>query len=205
MPGRVVAPPMLHDKISLSSSGNTSRFVFYGTRKEILDWMREHENLMIEYHLFADGRPVAFHHQTELIIDMQYLHDSEQTYANYFKSFFVSDYANERVKVEIRAKVDSKDNDIMTLYRLIVRSGIRLGDVVDDLDHHWHLPARSYYQQAVDMYNDRPGPAHVLSADGPTSIRVGQEASVQTEPPKPVQDDDEKVAVATPPPTAAAH
>ncbi|KAI9276942.1 hypothetical protein BDA99DRAFT_122041 [Phascolomyces articulosus] len=207
IPGRVVAPPMLHDKLSLTSSGNTSRFVFYGTRKEILDWMRQHANLVIEYNLFADGRPAPFQHPTEIIIDLQYLHDSEQTYANYFKSFFVSDYVNERVKVEIRPKLDSKDNDIMTMYRLVSTSGVKLGDVVDDLDHYWHLPARTYYRQAVDMYNDIPGPQHVLSAHGPSSIRVGTEASVQTEPPKPVNNnqEDEKVTMASPPPAAAAH
>ncbi|KAI9493024.1 hypothetical protein BDB00DRAFT_824980 [Zychaea mexicana] len=211
MPGRVVAPPLLHDKLSLTSSGNTSRFVFYGTRKEILDWMRQRPNLVIEYHLFADGRPVALQHQTEIVIDLQYLHDSEQTYVNYVKSFFVSDYASERVKVEIRPKLDSKDQDVMTMYRLVSRSGVKLGEVVDDLDHYWHLPARTYYQQAVDMYNDIPGPHHVLSAQGPSSIRVGTESSVQTEPPKPTytgdssQDDGEKVTIASAPSAAAAH
>ncbi|KAI7858218.1 hypothetical protein BDC45DRAFT_330313 [Circinella umbellata] len=204
-PGRVVAPPLLNNKLSLSSSGNTSRFVFYGTRKEILDWMRNHANLRIEYNLFADGRPASFQHPTEIIIDLQHLHDSEQSYFNYFKSFFVSDYVNERVKVEIRPKLNSKDHDIMTLYRLVSTSGVTLGDIVDDLDHYWHLPARSYYRQTVDMYNDIPGPEHVLSAHGPSSIRVGNEASVQTEPPKSLDQVDEKPTMTSPPPATPAH
>ncbi|CDH55135.1 hypothetical protein RO3G_04627 [Lichtheimia corymbifera JMRC:FSU:9682] len=182
MPGRVVPPPLLHDKISLTSSGNTSRWVFYGTRKQIIDWMREHANLVVEYNLFNDKQ----HHEnppTELVFDLHYLHDSEQSYYNYVKSFFVSDYEHERVKVEIRPKLDSKDHDIQTMCRVYTRSSVRLGDVVDELEHQWHQPARSYYQQAVDAYNDSPGPSHVLSSVGPSSIRVGQDPSVQVERP----------------------
>ncbi|KAG0174678.1 hypothetical protein DFQ28_005276 [Apophysomyces sp. BC1034] len=174
-PGHVVVPPLLSNKITLTSAGNTSRWIFYGTRGEIIDWIRRHSDLVLENAIFFGGKPTSFYTQTELVIDLQYIPDEEQSYYNYLRSFFVNDYSTERVKVEIRPRVDSKDHLIMTLCRVIVASGISLGDVVDDLDKEWHKPTPSYYQQTIDMFNDSPGPVHIVSADAPASIHVGDQ------------------------------
>ncbi|KAI8097058.1 uncharacterized protein BX664DRAFT_325487 [Halteromyces radiatus] len=174
--GHLVAPPLLSKKITLATGNNTNKWLFYGTRQQILDWMRDHKDLELENGLFstlgANKKPSTFHTHTELVIDLQYYPDAEQSYYNYCKSFFVSDYNVERVRVEIRPRIESKDKMIESLCRTIVASGSRLGDIVDDLETEWNSPAKSYYQQTVDVFTDAPPPTHVLSADPPSSIRV---------------------------------
>lgn len=178
---------MLSKKITLATGSNTGRWQFYGTRKEILDWMRDHKDIELENGLFSTtsatatggGKPNTFHTHTELVIDMQYCYDAEQTYYNYYKSFFVSDYSVERVKVEIRPRIESKDNMIDSLCRTIVTSGSRLGDIADDLETQWNGPAKSYYQQTVDVFTDALPPTHVLSADPPASIHINSNEQVQ--------------------------
>jgi hypothetical protein len=154
--------------------------MFYGTRQEILDWMRNHKDLVLENNIFStlstshddSNKLGGFQPRTELVIDMQYCYDAEQSYYNYCKSFFVSDYGVERVKVEIRPRIESKDNMIETLCRTIVASGCHLDSIVDDLETQWNNPAKSYYQQTVDVFTDAPPPTHVLSADPPSSIQI---------------------------------
>ncbi|KAL0078052.1 hypothetical protein J3Q64DRAFT_1767453 [Phycomyces blakesleeanus] len=170
--GHVIPPPLLGKKISVSSAANTNRWIFYGTRKEIVDWIRQHPDIVLENAVFAGGRPTTYHTHTEIVIDLLQMPDAEQSYYDYFKSFVVSDYATERVKVEIRPRVESKDQSIITLCRVIVASGTRLGDVVDELEREWAHPAASYYQQAVDTFNDNPGPVHIISTDAPMAVHV---------------------------------
>ncbi|ORX59020.1 hypothetical protein DM01DRAFT_1333610 [Hesseltinella vesiculosa] len=168
--GHLVVPPLLSTKLTIASGNNTSKWVFVGTRKEILDWMREHSQVELENGLF---KPTSFHTHTELVIDLQYYIDSEQSYMNYAKSFFVSDYDVERVRVEIRPRIESKDRITECLCRTVIKSGTKLGDIVDDLEAEWNAPAKSYYQQTVDVFTEAPPPTHVLSADPPSSIQVG--------------------------------
>ncbi|ORZ15717.1 hypothetical protein BCR42DRAFT_491744 [Absidia repens] len=175
----LVVPPMLSNKITFTAGSNTSRWMFYGTRKDILDWMRNHKDLELENGIFStlptsngDGNNDHPDAHTELVIDMQYCHDPDQSYYNYCKSFLISDYSVERVKVEIRPRIESKDRMIETLCRTIVASGSRLGAIVDDLETQWNSPAKSYYQQTVDVFSDAPPPTHVLSADPPSSIQI---------------------------------
>lgn len=169
--------------------------------------MREHPNLVVENAFFTGQNYKNLASHTEILFDMQYIADSEQSYVNYVRSFFVSDYEQERVKVEIRPRIESKDTMILTLCRIITRSGVRLGDVVDQLEHEWYKPARSYYQQAVDLFQDNPGPCHVLSSDGPSSIRVVDatpttnpttEAPTQTGPPAPAAEQPQQHQQPTP-------
>ncbi|KAF7727664.1 hypothetical protein EC973_007322 [Apophysomyces ossiformis] len=181
-PGHLVVPPLLSKKITVTSAGNTNRWAFYGTRKQILDWLREHKDMVLENTAFSTSNVNTIQTHTEIVIDLQYITDAEQSYYNYFRSYFVSDYAIEKVKVEIRPRIENKDNMITTLCRVIVASGVRIGDIVDHLDREWHKPAASYYQQTVELFSDAPAPVCVLGADTPTSITVGQEAQ-QTRPP----------------------
>ncbi|KAI8343638.1 hypothetical protein BC941DRAFT_411919 [Chlamydoabsidia padenii] len=171
--GHLVVPPMLSKKITLTSGSNTSRWMFYGTRQEIVHWIRQHGDLVLENGLFSTTNNNTVHPQhTELVIDLQACYDAEQSYYNYYKSFFVSDYSVERVKVEVRPRIESKDAMIESVCRTIVTSGSRLGDIVDDLETYWNEPAKSYYQQTVDVFSDAPPPTHVISADPPTSIHI---------------------------------
>lgn len=175
--GQVICPPLLSTKITLSSAGNTNRWIFYGTRKQIVDWIREHSNITLENALFAGGQNTS-HVHTELVIDLQYVYDQDQGYADYLKSYFISIYDVERVKVEIRARIESKDCFIPALSRVIVASGTKLGDIVEDLEIEWFKPAESYVQKTVHLFNDDDTPNHILSAKPPSSVQVN------TEPPK---------------------
>ncbi|CEP16568.1 hypothetical protein [Parasitella parasitica] len=170
--GHVICPPLLSTKITLSSAGNTNRWIFYGTRKQILDWMKDHSDITLENAIFAGGKPCDNNVHTEIIIDVQYVYDQEQSYVDYFKSYFVDIHGVERVKVEIRPRVESKDSVIPSLSRTIVASGTRLGDLVDDLQAEWFKPGQSYAQQTVHLFSDAPTPNHILGAKPPTSVQV---------------------------------
>ncbi|RCI04097.1 hypothetical protein CU098_013075, partial [Rhizopus stolonifer] len=120
--GHVVCPPLLSKKITVSSAGNTTRWVFYGTRQQILEWIREHPDMTVENAVFIGGVNSS-HVHTELVIDLQYVYDQEQSYAEYIKSYFVDIHDVERVKVEIRPRTESRDSITPCLSRIIVASG----------------------------------------------------------------------------------
>ncbi|KAI8068277.1 hypothetical protein BC940DRAFT_299597 [Gongronella butleri] len=170
--GHLVVPPLLSQKLTIASGNNTSKWVFLGTRNEIIDWIKAHGEIVLENGLF---KPTSFHTHTELVIDLQYFPDAEQSYYNYAKSFFVSDYNVERVRVEIRPRIESKDKMIECLCRTVIRSGTRFAEIAEDLLAEWSEPAKSYYQQTVDVFTDAPPTTHVLSADPPSSIQVSTE------------------------------
>ncbi|KAI8992549.1 hypothetical protein BDB01DRAFT_778811 [Pilobolus umbonatus] len=177
--GHVVCPPLLSRKITVSSGGNTTRWIFYGTRKQIIQWMRDHSHIILENSVFNGGHPSDSHIHTELVIDLQYAYDNEQSYADFIKSYFVDIFEVERVKVEIRARVESKDSSIASLNRSIVASGTTLGEIVDDLEKEWNKPGESYLTQTVHLFNDEPVHNHIISAKPPTSVHVVSNESQQ--------------------------
>ncbi|KAI8647416.1 hypothetical protein BD408DRAFT_408519 [Parasitella parasitica] len=183
--GHVICPPLLSTKITLSSAGNTNRWIFYGTRTQVLEWLKDHGDITLENAIFAGGKTCNNNVHTEIVIDVQYVYDQEQSYADYFKSYFVDIYNVERVKVEIRPRVESKDSVIPSLSRTIVASGTRLGDLVDDLRTEWFRPGQSYAQQTIHLFSDTPTPNHILGAKPPTSIQVSttteQPATLETD------------------------
>ncbi|KAI7907359.1 uncharacterized protein BX663DRAFT_495634 [Cokeromyces recurvatus] len=170
--GHVVCPPLLSSKITVSSANNTNRWIFYGTRRQILDWIREHSDITLESAIFIGGKQCKNDAHSELIIDLGYVYDQEQSYSDYIKSYFVDIYEVERVKCEIRPRIDSKDNMIPSLSRVVVANGCRLGDIVDDLEIEWYKPGDSYVRQAIQLFTDAPTPSHILSAKPPSSIQV---------------------------------
>ncbi|KAG2231273.1 hypothetical protein INT48_008480 [Thamnidium elegans] len=172
--GHVICPPLLSNKITLSSAGNTNRWVFYGTRKQIIDWMQDHHEIVLENTVFVGRKDSNANTHTELVIDLQYVYDQDQGYLDYVKSYFVSIYDVERVKVEIRPRIESKDCFITALNRTIVTSGTKLDDIITELHDEWFKPAQSYVQQTVDLFNDSPTPSHIISAKPPTSVHVAQ-------------------------------
>ncbi|KAI7870794.1 hypothetical protein BDF14DRAFT_1769815 [Spinellus fusiger] len=134
--------------------------------------MREHGHITLENTVFTGRGPETYSTHTEVVIDLLQIPDAEQSYYYYLKSFIVSDHTTERIKVEIRPRIDSKDDHITTLCRVIIASGTRLSDIVDELESEWAKPAASYYQQTVDILNDTPGPVHILSTDTPMTVHV---------------------------------
>ncbi|CAO3657810.1 unnamed protein product [Umbelopsis ramanniana] len=170
--GRIVVPPLLKDKINVSTSSNTNKWVFIGSRAEIIHWIRQHSNLVIENAIFSGGDRPSFHTHNEVVIDLLNFSDPEQSFFQYVRSYVKTDNNIDKVKVEIRPKVESKDQNIMTACRIIVNSGVSLGSIVDNLEEKWNSPGASYVQQAVDLFNEVPGPQHVLSSDVPLGVQT---------------------------------
>ncbi|KAI9483079.1 MAG: hypothetical protein EXX96DRAFT_536440 [Benjaminiella poitrasii] len=169
---RVITPPLLKDKITLSSTENTNRWVFYGTRHEILDWIKQHGHIQLENGLFSTMKPLSFDTHTELVIDLLSYSDPKQSMFDYLKSFVQTDFENEKVKVEIRPRVESKDQVISTLCRIIVASGVSFGDVLAELNQEWYQPPRTFLEQAKDILDNNPGPVHILSTDTPINVQI---------------------------------
>ncbi|KAI8580079.1 hypothetical protein K450DRAFT_239283 [Umbelopsis ramanniana AG] len=170
--GRIVVPPLLKDKITVSTSSNTNKWVFIGSRAEILHWIRQHSNLILENAIFSGGDRPSFHTHNEVVIDLLNYSDPEQSFFQYVRSYVKTDNNIDKVKVEIRPKVESKDQNIMTACRIIVNSGVSLASIVDNLEEKWNAPGASYVQQAVDLFNEVPGPQHVLSSDVPVGVQT---------------------------------
>jgi hypothetical protein len=145
-----------------------------------LEWIREHSHITLENAMFVGGKSSENYLYTELVIDLQYVYDQEQSYADYLKSYFVDIHEVERVKVEIRPRIESKDNVIPCLRRVIVASGSKLGDMADDLELEWYKPGDSYAQQTVHLFTDAPTPNHILSAKPPSSIQISTEQPTPT-------------------------
>jgi hypothetical protein len=169
--GRIVVPPLLKDKITVSTSSNTNKWVFIGSRAEILHWIQKHSNLIIENTIFSGGDRPSFHTHNEVVIDLLNFSDPDQSFFQYVRSYVKTDNNVDKVKVEIRPRVESKDQNIMTMCRIIVNSGVSLGSIVDKLEEKWNGPGASYLQQAVDLFNEVPGPQHVLSSDVPLGVQ----------------------------------
>lgn len=143
--------------------------------------MREHSHIILENTVFADG-PISYHTQTELVVDLLEFSDPEQSTFNYIKSFFISDPKHEKVKVEIRPKVEKVDYNVFTLGRIVLSSGVTFGEIVGDLERHWWKPTPSVYEKMVNLYNDKPGPEVVLSSDAPAAIVVKESRQVPSTP-----------------------
>ncbi|KAI8365523.1 hypothetical protein BD560DRAFT_401774 [Blakeslea trispora] len=143
--------------------------------------MKEHADMTLENTVFVGA---VDHVHTELVIDLQYMYDQEQGYLDYFKSYFVDIHNVERVKVEIRPRIESKDKMVSCLSRVIVVSGSRLGDLVEDLEIEWFKPSQSYAQQTVQLFTDAPTHSQVLSAKPPSSIQITSTLTDQTVPTK---------------------
>ncbi|KAL1922526.1 uncharacterized protein VTP21DRAFT_10065 [Calcarisporiella thermophila] len=172
-PGRIVTPPMLSSKISLGSSQNTNKFSFVGTRPEILEWMRHHGNIVLENAVFTgQSRPSSFHIHNEIVIDLLSYADPEARWIDTVWAYFAPDKRTEKVRVELRARVEKVDESITTLRRVIVNSGIAIGDLVDDLERQWFTPDPSYVEQLKHIVDESPGPQVILSSDVPMGIVV---------------------------------
>ncbi|KAI7908040.1 uncharacterized protein BX663DRAFT_492783 [Cokeromyces recurvatus] len=169
---RIITPPLLKDKITLSSVENTNRWVFYGTRTEIIEWIKKHSHIQLENGLFPAMKPLSFNTHTELVIDLLSYSDPEQSMFDYLKSFIKTDFENEKVKIEIRPRIESKDQMIPTLCRIIVASGVTFGDILVELVQEWYQPSRTLIEQAKDILNNNPGPIHILSTDTPMQIQI---------------------------------
>ncbi|KAF9942711.1 hypothetical protein BGZ75_006506 [Mortierella antarctica] len=154
LPGdkRIVTPPMLGDKISLSL-GHTSTFVFLGTKAEILEWFRTvGPNKVVQAVLFHDrpGPPL------DIVFDLIPSVNPDLTWMQYYQSFYRSDPTLERYRLEIRPEQPKIDAEIEPLYRMYAKSGVTLGDMATLLEKKWSQPpAKSYIDMAKEIFMER--------------------------------------------------
>ncbi|KAK3810048.1 MAG: hypothetical protein J3Q66DRAFT_317097 [Benniella sp.] len=154
LPGdrRIVTPPMLGDKISLTL-GQTSTFVFLGTKAEILEWFRTvGPSKTVQAILFYDRPGPAL----DLVFDLFVVPNPDLTWAQYYQSFYRSDPTLERYRLEIRPEQPKIDAELEPLYRTYAKSGVCLGDMATELDTKWSQPAaKSYWEMAKEMFYER--------------------------------------------------
>lgn len=146
----MVPPLLLRDKISVGGCPNSTRWMFRGTRKKILKWMRHHAHLVIENTSCGVMPPT----DTEIVFDLRPLSNWEQSALDYIRSFFGRNY--EHVICEIRPREGCDKRVLLTKCRLISRSCVRLGDVVDILECDWYRPGPSLCQRVIDLFMDNP-------------------------------------------------
>ncbi|KAI1314611.1 hypothetical protein EDD11_001954 [Mortierella claussenii] len=152
LPGdkRIVTPPMLGDKISLSL-GHTSTFVFLGTKAEILEWFRTVGPSKIVQATVFNNRPPL-----DLVFDLFSVTNPDLTWAQYYYSFYKSDPTLERYRLEIRPEQTKIDSELEPLYRMYAKSGVCLGDMATALDKKWSQPpAKSYLDMAKELFMER--------------------------------------------------
>lgn len=185
---RLVKPPMLSNQIAVSTTSNSSRFIFVGTRAEILEWFRQHPTIILENSTWGsngENTPTSFHTHTELVIDLLEYQDPETTTFQWIKSYFTSQEERrkvEKVRVEIRPRVEKIDYDVFTICRVIVSNGVSLGEIVEDLERQWEkYDSPTVLGKMANLYYEKPGPEVLLSHDVPMAVSVdgGAKPSVQ--------------------------
>ncbi|KAI8352007.1 hypothetical protein B0O80DRAFT_106992 [Mortierella sp. GBAus27b] len=154
LPGdkRIVTPPMLGDKISLSL-GQTSTFVFLGTKAEILEWFRTvGATKTIQTVVFYD-RPGP---SLDIVFDLFAVPNPDLTWTQYYQSFYRSDPTLERYRLEIRPEQPKIDAELEPLCRNYAKSGVCLGDMATELETKWSHPStKSYWDMAKELFYER--------------------------------------------------
>ncbi|KAG0255330.1 hypothetical protein BG011_005193 [Mortierella polycephala] len=154
MPGerRIVTPPMLGEKISLSL-GHTSTFVFLGTKAEIIEWFKTVGPSKVIQTVVFHNRP----EQTlDIVFDLLPVPNPDLTWAQYYQSFYKSDPSLERYRLEIRPEQPKIDAEIEPLYRTYAKSGVTLGEMAEILEKKWsEPPSKSYLDMAKEIFYER--------------------------------------------------
>lgn len=81
----------------------------------------------------------------EVVVDMSHVHDLQMHYSDFLKCYFEL----QRVKMEIRPHIPSRDEKIPYVHRIIVASGTKLVDILDELKNEWRQPVKHYHQHHV--------------------------------------------------------
>ncbi|KAG0328745.1 hypothetical protein BGZ99_004605 [Dissophora globulifera] len=182
LPGdrRIVTPPMLGDKISLSLV-NTTTFVFIGTRPAIIEWFRTEGRLKAVTAIVFPNRPPL-----DLVFDLFPISNPDMSWGQYFESFYYSDPTLERYRLEIRPEQPKLDGDLQPVSRMYARSGVLLGDIAPELENSWkELVTKTYIEMAkeavagTDQTNETSHPSHDIATKRVRFVEPGQELELQ--------------------------
>ncbi|KAF9362259.1 hypothetical protein BGX34_006524 [Mortierella sp. NVP85] len=154
---RIVTPPMLGNKISLSL-GHTSTFVFLGTKAEILEWLKtEGSSRTVHVVLFYD-RPAddPLSPKVDLVFDLLPYPNPDLTWTQWYQSFYRFDPALETYRLEIRPEQPKYDVEVEPLYRMYAKNGVNLGEMAKALEKKWsHPPAKSYFDMVKEVFMEQ--------------------------------------------------
>ncbi|KAF9922223.1 hypothetical protein FBU30_007694 [Linnemannia zychae] len=154
---RIVTPPMLGNKISLSL-GHTSTFVFIGTKAEILEWFRTvgHSKTVqfVPYYDRSPSDPLS--PKLDIVFDLSAYPNPDLTWLQYYQSFYRSDPTLELYRLEIRPEQPKIDAEVEPLYRTYAKSGVTLGEMAKILEKKWSQPpAKDYLEMVQETFMER--------------------------------------------------
>lgn len=164
---------MLGNKISLSL-GQTSTFVFIGTKAEILEWFRTVGPTKIVQAVIFHDRPGS---ELDIVFDLLPYPNPDLTWMQYYQSFYQSDPTLEKYRLELRPEQPKIDAEIEPLYRMYAKSGVCLGDIADALDKKWsQMPTKSYLDMAKEMFYEREDQHESAQAEATLTKRLDEES-----------------------------
>ncbi|GJJ67733.1 hypothetical protein EMPS_00079 [Entomortierella parvispora] len=175
LPGdnRIITPPMLGNKISLSL-GQTSTFVFIGTKAEILEWFRTVGPTKVVQAVIFHDRPGS---ELDIVFDLLPYPNPDLTWMQYYQSFYRSDPTLEKYRLELRPEQPKIDAEIEPLYRMYAKSGVCLGDMADALDNKWsQTPVKSYLDMAKEMFYEREDQHESAQAEATQTKKFDEES-----------------------------
>ncbi|KAG0047737.1 hypothetical protein BGZ83_007255 [Gryganskiella cystojenkinii] len=175
LPGdkRIITPPMLGEKISLSL-GQTSTFVFIGTKAEILEWFRTVGPTKVVQAVVFHDRPSP---QIDVVFDLFWYPNPDLTWTQYYQSFYYSDPTLEKFRLELRPEQPKIDAELEPLYRMYAKSGVCLGDVADALDKKWSQPpTKTYLDMVKEVFYEREDQHEYAQAVAAETKRIDEES-----------------------------
>ncbi|KAF9951946.1 hypothetical protein BGZ65_005638 [Modicella reniformis] len=154
---RIVTPPMLGNKISLSLA-HTSTFVFLGTKAEILEWCRTVGSSKTVHAVLFYDRPAddPLNPKVDIIFDLLPYPNSDLTWAQWYQSFYRTDASLELYRLEIRPEQPKYDSEIEPLYRMYAKNGVSLGEMSKVLEKKWSQPStKNYLDMVKEVFMER--------------------------------------------------
>ncbi|RUP45890.1 hypothetical protein BC936DRAFT_147615 [Jimgerdemannia flammicorona] len=150
-PARLVRPPHPPAKVTLSFATSASKWVFLGTRPAILAWIRAHPTIVLETSIFAtpNNSSALPDNTAGLVIDLLPYTDPAKSTFTALRTYLTS--TDPPVRVEVRPKLDKVDNTVPSLRRVIVASGVQLGEIAEELERQWRKPTPGYLEQLLSM------------------------------------------------------
>ncbi|CAG8499114.1 10956_t:CDS:2 [Acaulospora colombiana] len=139
--GRLVTPARMPDVISLSVV-NSSTFLVFGTKPEILEWLRTYSHVRLEVTLFDDRSEAPHVSIPDVVVDLLPALDSSgnprrRSLINYLIPTYHPDPSSEEVHLEFRPVNHKIDENIEPYFRIIVERGSTFGEIVDEISTKW--------------------------------------------------------------------
>uniref|UniRef100_A0A1D1YV26 Anaphase-promoting complex subunit 2 n=1 Tax=Anthurium amnicola TaxID=1678845 RepID=A0A1D1YV26_9ARAE len=136
--GKLITPLKVPEVISLSVV-NSSRFMIFGTKPEILEWIRTHSHIKLEVHLFDNENEAPHIQIPDIMVDLLPSLESNQNKSllDYVNPLHHPNPSEEGVRLEFRPQNSKNDDSIEPYFRLSVKRNSSFGEIIDDLQQKW--------------------------------------------------------------------